>query len=52
MIYIKSNLKIISDFEIKEKQKDECNVDLLIPIEYRCVNLYINKLSKYLNYRI
>ncbi|MBU3180362.1 hypothetical protein [Clostridium psychrophilum] len=52
MVYKKSNLKIISDFEINEKQKDECNVDLLIPIEYRCVNLYINKLSKCLNSRI
>lgn len=52
MVYKKSNFKIISDFEIKEKQKDGCNVDLLIPIEYRCVNLYINKFSKYLNSRM
>jgi hypothetical protein len=52
MIYEKSNLKIVSDFEIKEIQKDEYNIDLIIPIEYRCVNLYFDNFSKYINSRV
>ena len=52
MVYEKSNLKIISDFEVKEVQKDKYNIDLLISMEYRCVNLYINNLPKYINSRI
>ncbi len=52
MVYEKNNLKIISDFEVKEIQKDKNNVDLLIPLEYRCVNLYINNLPKFINSRM
>jgi hypothetical protein len=52
MIYKKSNLKIASDFEVKEIQKDEYNVDLIIPIGYRCVNLHFDNLPRYINSRV
>lgn len=52
MIYEKSNMKIVSDFEIKEIQKDEDNVDLIIPVEHRCVNLYFDSIPKYINSRV
>lgn len=52
MIYKKSNLKITSDFKVKEIQKDEYNIDLVIPVEYRCVNLYFDNFSKHINSRI
>ena len=52
MIYEKSNLKISSDFEVKAIQKDEYNVDLIIPMGYRCVNLYFNNFSKCINSRM
>lgn len=52
MIYEKNNLKIISDFEIVEIQKDEYSVDLMIPIKYRCVNLYFGNFPKCINCRM
>lgn len=52
MIYEKSNLKIISDFEVREIKKDEYNLDLIIPIDNRCLNLYLNNASKYLVSRV
>jgi hypothetical protein len=52
MIYEKSNLNIVSDFEIMEIQKDEHSVDLIIKVEYRCVNLYFDNFPKYINSRI
>lgn len=52
MIYEKSNLNIVSDFEIMEIQKDEHSVDLIIKVEYRCINLYFDNFPKYINSRI
>jgi hypothetical protein len=52
MIYEKSNLNIVSDFEIMEIQKDENSVDLIIKVEYRCINLYFDNFPKYINSRI
>ena len=52
MFYEKSNLRIESDFVLKEIQKDEYNVDLVIQMEYRCVNLYCDNFPKYINSRI
>jgi hypothetical protein len=52
MIYEKSKLKIDSDFDIKEVQKDDSDIDLIIPIEYRCVNLYFTDFPKCLNSRL
>lgn len=52
MLYKKSNLNIVSDFVIKEIQKDEYNVDLIIRVEYRCVNLYFDNFPKCINSRI
>jgi len=48
MIYERSNLKIISDFKVREIQKDEYNIDLIIPIDNRCVNMYLNNAPKYI----
>jgi len=52
MIYEKNNLKIISDFEIKEIKKDEHNIDLIIPMQQRCVNLYLENLPSYIKSRV
>ncbi|MBU3129161.1 hypothetical protein LGL55_08940 [Clostridium tagluense] len=52
MIYEKSNLKIESDFEVREIQKDEHNVDLIVPIGNRCVNLYLHNAPKYMKSRV
>ena len=52
MIYKKSNFKIISDFKVKEIQKDKYNVDLIIEVGYRCVNLYFDNLPNYIKSRI
>jgi len=52
MTYEKSNLNITSDFEVKEIRKDEVNIDLIIPMEQRCVNLYFGDLPIYIKSRI
>jgi len=52
MIYEKMGLKIRSDFEVEEIQKDTNNIDLIIQIENRCLNLYFDNLPKYINSRI
>ncbi|MBU3158873.1 hypothetical protein KPL37_03720 [Clostridium frigoris] len=52
MIYEKNNFKINSDFKLKEIQKDKYNVDLIIDVEYRCVNIYFNNFTKLVNYRV
>ena len=52
MIYEKSDLKIVSDFKVKEIQKDEYNVDIIISVEHRCVNLYFDNFPKCINSRI
>ena len=52
MIYEKSNLKIVSDFDIKEIKKDEYNIDLIIPINFRCLNLYMHKAPGYIKSRM
>ena len=52
MIYEKSNLKIDSDFEVREIQKEEDNLDLIIPIENRCVNLNLHNIPKYIKSRV
>lgn len=52
MIYEKGNLKVISDFEVRQIQKDEHNLDLIIPIEFSCVNLYLCNAPKYMVSRV
>lgn len=52
MIYEKSNFKIRSDFGIKEIQKDAYNIDLIIDVENRCVNIYFNNFTKLINSRV
>ena len=52
MIYEKSNLKVISDFEVRQIQKDEYDIDLIIPINFSCVNLYLCNAPKYMVSRV
>ena len=52
MNYEKSNLKIVSNFEVKEINKDEHNIDLIIKVEKRCVNLYFEDLPRYIKPRM
>ena len=52
MIYEKSNLKMATDFKVREIEKDEYNIDLVIPIEHRCVNLYFDNFPQYINSRV
>ncbi|MGH4137281.1 hypothetical protein [Clostridium sp.] len=52
MIYEKSNLKVVSDFEVRQIQKDEYNRDLIIPIDGSCVNLYLYNAPKYMVSRV
>lgn len=48
MIYEKSNLKVISAFEIRQLKHPDQDVDLIIPIGNRVVNLNLPKLPSYL----
>lgn len=52
MIYDKSNLKIDSDFQVKEMKKEIDDIDLIIPVDNRCVNLYLYDSPKYVISRI
>lgn len=52
MIYEKNKLKVDSDFKIREIEKDEYNIDLIIPLEYRCVNLYFTDFPKCISSRV
>lgn len=52
MIYEKSNLKIDSDFQVREIQKDEYNIDLIISIDNRCVNMYLHNAPRYIMSRV
>jgi len=52
MIYEKMGMKIVSNLEIKEIKRDQYNIDLIIPVEYRCVNLYFDNLPKYISSRV
>ena len=52
MIYEKSNLKIASDFKVTEIQKDEYNIDLIIKVEDRCINLHFHSFPKYIKSRV
>ncbi|MGV8982931.1 hypothetical protein [Clostridium sp.] len=52
MIYEKSNLKVVSDFEVRQIQKDEYNIDLIIPIDFSCLNLYLYNVPKYIVSRV
>ena len=52
MIYEKNDFIIKSDFEVKEIQKEKYNIDLIIDVEYRCVNMYFNNFTKLINSRV
>ncbi len=44
-------LSVISDFEIRVLRENENDMDLLIPIKHRPVNLILGELPDYLNNR-
>lgn len=52
MVYEKAKLKIHSDFKVREIQKDEYNIDLILQLDYRCVNLYFPDFPKCINSRV
>ncbi|NLY66359.1 MAG: hypothetical protein GX069_02235 [Tissierellia bacterium] len=52
MEYKKGRLKIQSDFEIRPFMEDGPDIDLIIPLEYRTLNLYIDGMPDYFNSRI
>ncbi|HLR35609.1 MAG TPA: hypothetical protein VK071_09855 [Tissierellales bacterium] len=52
MRYKSGNLLIISDFEIRLLKEEELDIDLLIPLNFRTLNLHIEGLPKYINRRI
>ena len=52
MIYENSNFKIRTDFKFKEIQKDRYNVDLIIDVDYSCVNIYFDKITKVIKSRL
>jgi len=52
MIYEKNNLNIASDFGVREIKKDEYNFDLIIPIDFRCVNMYLHNAPQYMKSRV
>ncbi len=51
MIYEKNNLKINSDFEIRILREENDDIDILIPIDKRTINLYMNNLPQYVKSR-
>ncbi|AFS77573.1 hypothetical protein Curi_c04980 [Gottschalkia acidurici 9a] len=49
--YEKSNLVIHSDFEIRKLREENSDIDLLIPLDLRVVNLHINNMPEYISDR-
>lgn len=52
MKYKKGNFYIEHDFEIRVIREDKNDIDILIPIENRTLNLYLEGLADYLNPRL
>jgi hypothetical protein len=52
MEYKNSSLYIKSDFEIKSVKEWEYDVDLLISLEDRCLNIYLDDIPQYIMSRI
>jgi hypothetical protein len=52
MVYEKTELKIDSDFKVREILKDDYNIDLIIQLEDRCLNLYFAEFPKCINSRV
>ncbi len=51
MLYKKSNLYIDSDLEIRTIREDGIDIDILIPVENRTLNLYLDNLPDYIKSR-
>ncbi|MFX0549846.1 hypothetical protein ACOAKC_11030 [Hathewaya histolytica] len=45
MHYENHNLNIISDFPIRTIREDDKDIDLIVNLDYRCLNLNIDELS-------
>ncbi|MCY6485101.1 hypothetical protein OW763_12200 [Clostridium aestuarii] len=52
MIYENGQFCIVSDFNMKEIKKDRYNIDILIHLEGRCINVYLDNSPKCLNSRL
>lgn len=52
MKFEKSNLLIESDFEIRMVREENEDVDILIPLENRTLNLYFDDIPKYVKSRL
>lgn len=50
--YKKGNLLIISDFEIRTLMEDSLDMDLIIPIDFRTLNLHMEDIPDYIDSRI
>jgi uncharacterized protein YeeX (DUF496 family) len=50
--YDSGNLVIHSDFEIREIRNVNSDIDLLIPLDLRVLNLYIDNMPEYINDRL
>ncbi|WP_026894379.1 hypothetical protein [Clostridiisalibacter paucivorans] len=48
MEYIKGNMHIYSDFDIRVIAEEDGNIDLFIPIDYRTLNLEMDRLPNYI----
>ncbi|NLX61909.1 MAG: hypothetical protein GXZ06_05240 [Tissierellia bacterium] len=50
--YRKGNFLIQSDFEIRSFMEEGPDIDLIIPLEYRTLNLYIDGMPDYFDSRL
>lgn len=49
--YENGNLVIYSDFEIRKLREDNNDIDLLIPLDLRVLNIHIDNMPKYIEDR-
>lgn len=50
--YLKGKFTIYSDFEIRKLREDNGDIDLLIPLDLRTLNLYIENMPEFLSDRL
>lgn len=50
--YVKGKFTIYSDFEIRKLREDNGDIDLLIPLDLRTLNIYIENMPAFLSDRL
>ena len=50
--YVNGKFSIYSDFEIRKLREDNGDIDLLIPLDLRTLNLYIENMPTFLSDRL